>query len=391
MTLIDLRESSSSGVEVELTAEVAAALAKSDVVSVAPRGRGRWWLTAQDKVGAAKVAGVELHIRPKMPISRLFFLLGYARNPHGWREEDVHVGAEEQLVPAIARAFERQADRAVQRGLLQGYRTVEESLPVLRGRLRATDQMRRRFGLPMPLEVRFDDFTIDVPENQLLLAATRRLLRLPGVPTATRHRLHRLVARFADVSALVPGLARPKWRPTRLNSQYHNVLHLAEIILAGGSIDLGGDDVEISGFLLDMWRVFEDFTTVALAEALRRHGGRTALQGSHHFDDRSEVVMRPDLVWYQGDRPTAVLDAKYKRHKGKSAPNADLYQVLAYCAVFGLQRGHLLYAGGSSGLRTHTVRRAGVEIVQHALDLALAPQDLLAQVDVVAARLTRFP
>jgi 5-methylcytosine-specific restriction enzyme subunit McrC len=387
MRTIDLHESS-SGAEVELAAEVAAALADSGVVSVAPRGRGRWLLTAMDKVGAAKIAGVELHIHPKMPISRLFFLLGYARSPRGWREEDVHVAVEEELVPAIARAFERQADRAVRLGLLQGYRTVEESLPVLRGRLRATDQMRRRFGLPMPLEVRFDDFTIDIPENQLLLAATRRLLRMPRVPTDTRHRLRRLAARFADVSALVPGLPRPKWRPTRLNNRYHNVLHLAEIILAGGSVDLGGDDVEISGFLLDMWRVFEDFTTVALGEALRGHGGRTALQGSHHFDERSEVLIRPDLVWYRGDRPTAVLDAKYKRHKGKSAPNADLFQVLAYCTIFGLQRGHLLYAGGR-GERVHTVRKSGVEILQHALDLNLPSHELLAQVDAVAAQLIR--
>jgi 5-methylcytosine-specific restriction enzyme subunit McrC len=384
---VELREFG-PGVEVELASDVAAALARSGVVSVAPRGARRWLLTAGDKVGAAKVAGVELHIRPKMPIARLFFLLGYARNPRGWREEDVLAGAEEDLVPAMARAFERQADRAVRRGLLQGYRTVEDSLPVLRGRLRATDQMRRRFGLPIPLEVRYDDFTIDIPENRLLLAATRRLLRLPRVPLETRHRLRRLAIRFADVTPLAPGEPRPTWRPSRLNSRYQNVLHLAEIILAGGSTDLGGDDIAVSGFLLDMWRVFEDFTTVALGEALRGRGGRTALQGSHHFDDRAEVVIRPDLVWYRGDRPSAVLDAKYKWHKGTSAPNADLFQMLAYCTVFGLDQGHLLYASGR-GARVHTVRRSGIEIRQHALDLELPPAELLKQVDAVAAQLVR--
>jgi 5-methylcytosine-specific restriction enzyme subunit McrC len=386
VTPIVLRESS-PGVEVELTPEVAATLAASKVVSVEPRRAGQWRVSAQDVVGATRIAGVELHIRPKMPIARLFFLLGYARNPSGWREDEVDVGTEDELVPAIAHAFERQADRAVRRGLLQGYRTVEDSLPVLRGRLRETDQMRRRFGLAVPLEVRFDDFTIDIAENRLLLAAARRLLRLPRVPVTTRHRLLRLIARLADVSPLVPGLPLPDWRPTRLNRRYHNVLHLAEIILAGGSIDLGGSDVEVSGFLLQMWRVFEDFTTVAISEALRAHGGRTFLQGDHHFDETDEVVMRPDLVWYLGDRPTAVLDAKYKRHGGKSGPNQDLYQMLAYCTVFGLRRGHLLYARGSGSVRTHVVRRAGVEIVQHAMDLTLPPHELLAQVEAVAAEL----
>lgn len=53
-------------------------------------------------------------------------------------------------------------------GLLQGYRVTEESSTVLRGRLREADQMRRRFGLAIPMEVRFDDYSADIAENQLL-------------------------------------------------------------------------------------------------------------------------------------------------------------------------------------------------------------------------------
>jgi 5-methylcytosine-specific restriction enzyme subunit McrC len=75
---------------------------------------------------------------------------------------------------------------------------------VLRGRLRESEQLRRRHALPVPLEVRFDEFSIDVPENQLLRAATETLLRLP-LRGQVRHALRRLLLRLAGVSALPRG------------------------------------------------------------------------------------------------------------------------------------------------------------------------------------------
>ena len=87
-----------------------------------------------------------------------------------------------------------------EKGLLQGYRTVEEALPVLRGRIRTEEQLRRRFGLPVPVEVRYDDYSTDTDENRLLRAATERLLRLPNLTVEVRVRLHRLLHRLADVT-----------------------------------------------------------------------------------------------------------------------------------------------------------------------------------------------
>ncbi len=123
-----------------------------------------------------------------------FFLLGYARDSRWWRDEDVDVADSPDLMPAAAEAFARQADRAVSQGLLQSYRVTEESSTVLRGRLREADQICERFGLAIPMEVRFDDYSADIAENQLLRSGAERLLRMPAVPTvvvvvsvSTRH------------------------------------------------------------------------------------------------------------------------------------------------------------------------------------------------------------
>jgi 5-methylcytosine-specific restriction enzyme subunit McrC len=45
------------------------------------------------------------------------------------------------------------------------------------------------------------------------------------------------------------------------------------------------------------------------------------------------VVLRPDITWQVGGAVQAVVDAKYKAEKPSGYPNADLYQLLAYCTL----------------------------------------------------------
>ncbi|HZJ50870.1 MAG TPA: restriction endonuclease [Actinomycetota bacterium] len=368
-------------IEVSLSLAAGANLASSGVVAAAQSlTPGLWTVQAKSLVGVAHVAGIEVWIKPKVDIARIVFMLGYARDPKGWRDQDVGLEPQQELMPALAHTFERQADRALQQGLLQGYKRIEDSLPVLRGRLREAEQLKRRFGLPMPLEVAFDDFTIDIPENQLLLGAARRLLRLPRVPVEVRRRLVRLASKMFDVTELVRGHGLPQWTPSRLNVRYHVALRLAEMVLHATSAEQVSGPVRVNGFLFDMAVIFEDFVTVAMSESLARYGGRAAPQDPQHLDAAAKIRMKPDLVWYSGPRAAAVIDAKYKAEKPSGFPGADLYQMLAYCTALGLERGDLVYAKGNEVAATHTVRNAGVEIVQHALDLSQPPKLLLDQV-----------
>lgn len=251
--------------------------------------------------GAVKIT---LRITPKTPVRRLFFLLGYSLDPRGWRDGKVDVIEHNELLPALAHAFERQAERALGRSLLQGYRTTDETSLVVRGRIREADQSRRRFGAALPVEITYDDFTADVTENQLLRSAVDRLLRLPGVPHGIRSRLLRQRA--------------------RLNARYHQALHLAETILKGASVDHGAGRLHIDGFLFDMSRLFEDFVCLALREALIPHGGRSTLQANGvHMDEAHVIRMRPDLIWYD-DQGSPMADPKYKAEKQGGYPETDL-------------------------------------------------------------------
>ncbi|WP_200813750.1 McrC family protein [Marinactinospora thermotolerans] len=394
-------------VSVPIGAAAGRALAASDILRSAapdPARRGCWLLRAGSMVGAVRVpSGPVVRIMPKIPVGRLFFLLGFSLDPaRAWRdgrEGTVDIGVHDDVVPALAHAVERQIDAALRQGVLQGYREVEESAPVLRGRLREAEQIRRHFGRTPPVEIAHDAYTPDIAENRILRAAVERLLRLPGVPGTVRRRLVHQRLRLADALPLVRGQEPPRWRPSRLNSRYQPALRLAEAVLRGASPEhrtCGSERLAVNGFLLDMNRLFEDFVTVALREALREHGLTARLQDPHHLDIAGLVRMRPDLVVRTGDgrTPLAVVDAKYKVEKADGLLNADLYQALAYATVLGLREAHLVYAAGRRPERFHEVRGTaagpddqGVRLYQHSLDLSHEPERLLAALRGIAGRL----
>lgn len=373
---------------VRLTDTEAAALdtAELAVVTRAPRSQD-WLVAAGTKVGVVRVGALQVVIRPKIKIDRLVFLMGYATKPKFWRNHSVLLDAESDLPEALAHAFARLAGKAVEQGLLQGYRTVDDSLTVLRGRIRVRDQISRRYGVGLPLEVTYDDFTVDIAENQILLATTVSLLRIRGLTPTVRQRLQRLRLQLAGVSELRRGEEKPRWQATRLNTRYQPALHLAALILAGDSFEQRVGDLEVSGFVFDMWKIYEDFVTVALREGMTPFGGLTSQQHRMHLDEAERVQMRPDFLWTGPDGRSVVVDAKYKAEKPVGFPQADLYQLLAYCTVLGLAQGHLVYAAGNEPATKHTVRGAGVVIHCHTLDLDQPPVSLLQQVAHLAGEL----
>ena len=371
-----------SGVERLLTPEQGRSLAGSGVVTAAPSPYrpGVWQIGPAGKVGAARVGGIEIHITPKVPIARLLFLVGYALHAAAWQPETVPVAEAADLVPAVAQALWRQTERATHQGLLPGYILIEESSQVLRGRLRESEQLHRHHGLPLPLEIQHDDFTVDIPENRILRTACERMLAVPRVDAESQRMLRRLLRDFTDVTPLHRGEQIPGWQATRLNARYHPALQLAELVLRATSVEHESGTVAVNGFLLDMPRLFEDFVTVALRDALvSAYGGRVDDQDRNHFDEAGQVRLRPDIVWKVRGSAVAVVDAKYKAEKPAGYPNADLYQLLAYCTVLGLRSGHLVYAQGNEKPVHHVVRRSGIEIFGHAVDLDQEPGVLISQ------------
>ena len=266
------------GVVEQLTGDqVAALLAVPEAVKLAPATGGRWRLTGHRRVGLLRITPrtgdpFELHIKPKIPVPRLLFLLGYApQDP--WQPEPVTVPDSDDLLPAMADLFALTARRTLDTGILHGYRTVEEDLPLVRGRIRTGAQLRRA-GLPLPVSVEYDDHTRDIAENRILLAALHRAARMPDIAPTSRALLRHLANRLTGVQQLPSGSALPRWTPNRLNARYRPALRLAELILAERSVHLdAAGRHSTDGFLLNLAPVFESFLTATA----RCSGCRTAI------------------------------------------------------------------------------------------------------------------
>ena len=263
--------------ELPLTPTQGRMLAASDVATAVPSPyrSGIWLMGPAGKVGAARIGDIEIRIRPKVEIGRLLFLLGYSRHAAAWQQGTVPIAKAADLVPAIAQALWRQTERAIHQGILPGYIPLEESSQVLRGRLRESAQMHQHHGLPLPLEIRHDEFTLDIPENQILRTACERMLSVPRVDVESQRMLRRLLRDFGDVAVISRGSPVPAWKPTRLNARYHAALRLASLVLDATSVEHDAGNVAVNGFLLDMPLLFEQFVTVALREAIEAgFGGR---------------------------------------------------------------------------------------------------------------------
>ena len=392
MRRIDLREYERSE-PVALSADERDALAGilrgAITIEPAAGAEGVYHLTPGATIGAIEIGGLSVSIRPKLPIARVLFLASYAagrialQDRFDYRDErDIVEVLALQLAAAVRRAFAA--------GLLHGYRTEQEALPTVRGRIRVDEQIRRRFGVPLPLEVAYDEFTDDITANRLIKAAAARLARMRIRAPRSRAGLAWIGARLDTVSPVeYPANAVPEIAFDRLNRHYQSVVALSRLILRQRSFESERGPIRAFGLLIDVNVIFQEFVTRALRDALQvsdRVFRSDEQIGRVTLDVAGRVRLKPDLTWWDGGDCTFAGDVKYKRVEDANVPNADLYQLLAYAAALDLPGGLLIYAQGEQEPAVHRVRHSGKLLEAAALDLSGAPEALLARIAELAKR-----
>ena len=374
---------------VELSVEERDFLRENKIdVSPTQGAQGRYDLTPGSWIGALSIGSLAVNIQPKIRLDRVMFLISYALDPSKWRDTGFDFGVEDSLVEAIVPGFVRQVRRAFRRGVLQGYRVEEDAIATVRGRIRFDDQIRQRFGIAPPIEVRYDEFTEDIDPNRTIKAALRRLRRMRLRSRSATNLLRAFDGALASVSSVeydARSLPEIAWSP--LNSHYRPAVELAKLILQSCSFELRRGEVRSTSFLIDMNRVFEDFVVTSLREALgvTQH---TLRQGATlRLDKARQIDVRPDLSWWESGQCLFVGDVKYKRLDAGEIKHADLYQLLSYAIAADLPRALLVYASGQGDSGVHEIVHVGKELTISTLDLEGAPDEILGQVGQLAERI----
>ncbi len=362
------------------------------VADVQPTVRDDSWLvTSVRRIGGFRLGRDEVLISPKVPIRSLMFMLGFGEAQVAWRDESISADESDDFATVVATTLVRLTSAATRNGVMRGYRSVEVAEPTIRGRWDVSRQLRSRPGQPIPVELTYDDFTSDIPENRILLTALMRLLALGSLPQHVRNALLALRRIFVGVSEVSRGVAPPAVVISRLNRHYESALSLARLVLNDSSLEheLGG--ATGTGFLVTMSTLFEQFVSQTMRRAATSLNHDLALQDSSDLDVEGIVQIRPDLVLRRGGTVVGVADAKYKLEKPSGFPNADVYQALTYAVSHGLSEAHLVYAKGESPTGRIFVGSADVAIVRHALDLDLPPAALVRQVESLVEAMLETP
>ena len=384
--VLTLHEYQRHPVQFALDRDQRAALAEARIEVAAPEDEGYTWiLRPSSMIGVLHLAGLSIVVRPKIPIDRVMFLVAYSLDPREWRKWfnlESAAGFLESIIPA----FTHHTHQAIRCGLLQGYRHEEEALQTVRGRIRFNDQINRRSGFPLPIEVAYDEFTEDIEENRLLKTALHRLAHLPVRSEQARKDLNALRPSFNTVEIGDYPRGVPEIQYTRLNSHYRPAVELARLIIENSSLELFHGEVTGASFMLDMNAVFERFLFIALREALKLSEREWKSQDRLTLDVDGKIAVYPDLSWWGDGCCLFVGDAKYKRLAPSGFQHADIYQMLAYCTAADLPSGLLVYPKGGSDPGHYEIKHSGKTIEVNSLDLEGEPDDILSEIDRIAAR-----
>lgn len=381
---------------VELSHEQRLALASvlpSVTIGASALGDGLYDLTPGSVVGAARVDGLSVLISPKFGIPSLAFMLGYSYGRIAWSEEEFSFEDDASLTELIVPGFISALAKALGPGVLQGYKVVEDSSSTVRGRIRFDDQLRYRYGFAPPAEIRYDEFTEDIAENQLLKAALRQLLALRISHEPHRRALRVYSSALRNVALVEYDRRRlPEVPINRLNGRYAHALQIAKLILRSTAIEVEAGSLTSSAFTVDMNEVFEDFVVSALRSELglsSRVFPQNACGRHLRFDVGETIKLKPDFSWWEGGLCRLVGDVKYKR-TDDAIKHPDLYQLNAYATATGLPEGILIYAAGEALPTTHRVKHTGTELVVRILDVRGEPRKVLERVRELAAEVVEM-
>lgn len=278
-----------------------------------------------------------------------------------------------------------------QRGAHRHYETIEDELPVLKGRWRVAESLRhpaRRHLFP----VAFDEFTADTPLNRVFRFVVERLWRLTR-DGGNRQLLGELRQWMEEVRlpARVEAREAAASLLTRLNARFEPLLNLARLFLEGGSLQLAAKDFTTFAFVFDMNQLFEEFVIglirrrreSVLPENLRACDLLPQSYGApHHLaldsGGRRVFQLHPDLAFRLGPKFPLLLDTKYKRldasDRRLGVSQSDMYQMHAYARRYACPRVVLLYprtAEMSESLREHFTLEGGGTIEVATVDLSI--------------------
>ncbi|MGW6130221.1 5-methylcytosine restriction system specificity protein McrC [Cellulomonas sp. NPDC055163] len=276
-----------------------------------------------DAIGVIATSGMSLVVQPKIPISHALALLAAAGVIPRMDASHAQLAEGDSLWDLISRWYCATIEDVLRRDLIRDYRTTQDVLRVVRGRVDAPRTVASMVRGNLAVHCEVQEFDADNPANRMLLAGLRAVSSSPRTRPTTAVRAARAARRFDGVGPLTA----PDHRATDPRDRhYAPALILARHILTSTARNLDDGPASAWAFLLRTPEAIEEGIRRTIQAALPQH---QVTKGARRLAP-STKTLNPDLVL---DAGRAVGDVKYKLHSGEWN-NSDLYQVVAFATGY---------------------------------------------------------
>jgi 5-methylcytosine-specific restriction enzyme subunit McrC len=311
--------------------------------------RHRYRVTPAGVAGVVVTPGRRIVISSKVPLGNLLLLADPLDDRPTDRDIVQPLDGSEVIDLLAGQLALRMAERAAV-GLHRGYRETAAQGAYLVGRLDIAEQLRQQSRGKEQIHSLPDEFTAELPCNQVPRSVAARLLASGLIGPSVRERLTAALAPFTHLHEIpLTADVLVNARRDRIPGEYTPLLDLCRLLIDALAPSPVGGTVPAPAFLLPLEKLFERLVTRTVEAAFVNEGVQVRAQESYAISEpvagQPAVHVRPDVTILRDGRARIVIDAKWKRLPAESVITDDLYQVLAYCAALGAARAVLVYPG----------------------------------------------
>lgn len=286
-----------------------------------------------------------IYVEPKIPTTNLIHLLSVAGGVATLgreREYKLTGVTAPPLLEAMARALIAHLEDMEVCGLYKTYVNISATESILKGQIRFQESLQQLWsrGKRHLAVSSYFELTPDVPANQILYFACHSLIQhflALGIAADTLKALGEFKEIYARAGVSLRFPMKTEVNEAELPATHVRAARLAFALVArrGVELPLGGTDLFLPSFLIDMESLFEQYILRVLAQCL---AGYQVVGGANEsmkplFDDKESPLANPDLVIFRNAAPLCVGDVKYKLRYTRE----DLNQVISYAVSYGVK------------------------------------------------------
>lgn len=242
--------------------------------------------------------------------------------------------------------FLDETENILHQGLIKAYRTQDENLQSLKGKLLFTKQISRNLIHKERFYVRHTVYDRSHIMNRLLCQSLCCIANTSNNPTI-RQRAVAYLEGFPNLDKIdVTETLFAHLKYDRKTERYRTAMSLAELILLNNMPSLNVGQKDTFAMLFDMNRLWEEFIYVTLRKYLNKQYIVSA-QVNKRFWEKKHI--KPDIVLKDMNDSSKIfiLDTKWKKPEGKNPSDGDLHQMYVYYRYFNAKKVALLYPSTS--------------------------------------------